>query len=143
MVLEEKIERLTLKLDAEDLSVRSLDFKAVMTRIEEAFLAIGDENYEYNGWLERIGNYQEIKFDLKLYELMDLILEDKTKYWWILIDPPFYQHSRHRLFEATKLGGKALIQIFRDSPIFVVDKKYEWMKVILTDEKILKEKTKL
>jgi hypothetical protein len=137
MFLEEKIDLLKKQLSSADLTVRYNDFGEVMTKIEFVFLN-KSLNDKFSGWLERLKDYTEETFDCDFSELLKTKLTKGQKYWWIYVEDN-EPNSRHRLFDATTLGGHHLSFLFHDSPVFIVEKKYVWMLIIDREKKQIKQ----
>lgn len=127
MFLEEKLDILKNSLSEDDLSIRFTDYKSVMSKIESTFLTFNNPNYKYSGWIERIDKFEKEQLIGTFFENLLETLEDNQKYWWVFVDLPCFPNSRHRIYDATIIGGKHLSFLFTESPVFVIHKKYEWM----------------
>lgn len=140
MHLEEKLDLLKKELYPNDLVIRFNEFKSIIKKIESKFLGAEDMNYPNSKWRERLKGFEEYELNINQFDLLDSKLVQRKKYWWVFLDQPEYEGSRHRIFDATLKGAKRLYNLFHDSPIFVVDKKYGWMIMIDESKKIIKEK---
>lgn len=142
MHLEEKIDRIKNKLSSDDLVIRYTEFKSIMGKIEKYFLSNDNPNYKYNGWIERLVKFEEETYSETTFDYLRNRLNEKEKYWWIYVESPSYPNSRHRVFDATIIGGESLASVFSDSPIFIIHKKYHWMIMLDSSKKIIKERYK-
>jgi hypothetical protein len=140
MFIEEKLDNLKQELTDKNLVIRYNDFKSIMSKIENHFLSNENLNHKYSGWIERLKNFNENNFEEETFQLLTSKLKDNQKYWWIFVDSPCYPNSRHRVFDATLLGGQRLSFIFSESPIYIVHKKYDWMIMLDRKQKLIKEK---
>ena len=138
MYLEEKLDRLKRELEPKDLVIRFNDFKQIMSKIESKFL-IGDLNYKYSAWIERLKDFNAHDLDTEPFDFLKTRLKTDQKYWWVYVEGS-HINSRHRVFDATIKGGESLSFLFHDSPIFVIHKKYEWMIMIDSKSKSIKER---
>jgi hypothetical protein len=133
MFIEEKIDRLKQQLLPSDLTIRYNDFGEVMTKIESKFLN-KHLNYKFSGWIERVKEFSEKSFGCDFLDFLDKELLKDQKYWWVFVENK-EPSSRHRLFDATIVGGYRLSFLFPHSPVFIVEKKYAWMLIVDRDQK--------
>jgi len=141
MFLEEKLDLLKRQLSNKDFAIRYTDYKAVMSKIEAKFLLFKSPNDRFNNWPERLKHFSKSNFSDSTFEYLKKKLTKKEQYWWVFIESPCYANSRHRLFEATLLGGESVSYLFSESPIFIIHKKYNWMIVLNRERKIIAEST--
>ncbi|MBI3220883.1 MAG: hypothetical protein HYZ44_15315 [Bacteroidetes bacterium] len=137
MFLEEKIDALKRSISSKDLTIRYNDFGEVMTKIESAFLT-KHMNHQFSGWTDRLKPYSEILFDGFWLDFIKKELVEDQKYWWVFTDD-LDPHSRHRLFDATIVGGYHVSFLFSKSPVFIVEKKYAWMLMVDREQKSVKK----
>lgn len=140
MHLEEKLDILKKELSPEHLVIRFNEFKSIIKKIDTTFLGEPDLNYPNSKWSVRLKGFQESELDMNSLSFLESRLDKEQKYWWIFLEQPEYEGSRHRIFDATLKGGKRLSHLFQDSPIFVVEKKYKWMLMIDESKRIIKER---
>jgi hypothetical protein len=140
MHIEEKLDLLKKDLFPDDLVIRFNEFKSIMKKIESKFLSAKDLNYPNSKWKERLKGFEKFDLTINKFELLDSKLDKGKKYWWVFLEQPDYEGSRHRIFDATLKGGKQLSYLFQLSPIFVIDKKYDWMIMIDEPNSIIMEK---
>lgn len=140
MHLEEKLDILKKELSPEHLVIRFNEFKSIIKKIDTTFLGEPDLNYPNSKWSVRLKGFQESELDMNSLSFLESRLDKEQKYWWIFLEQPEYEGSRHRIFDATLKGGKRLSHLFQDSPIFVVEKKYKWMLMIDKSKRIIKER---
>ena len=141
MFIEEKLALLKQELSKEDFTIRYTDFKSIMSKIEAKFFSSKNPSYKYNNWDKRLEGFSESSFSESTFDYLGSTLKNSNKYWWIYVDSPCYSNSRHRLFDATLVGGERLSYLFSDSPIYIVHKKYDWMMVLDRSRKIIKEQS--
>lgn len=128
MFLEEKLDLLKKTLSPEHLVIRYTDYKAVINKIEARFLR-KDKQYPFCGWQERFVASEVYTIEGDVFEHLKTVLLEGQKYWWVYVEDNL-PSTRHRLFDATCLGGERLSYLFYNSPIFIIHKKYEWMLMI-------------
>ena len=139
MHLEEKLDLLKKELYPDHLAIRFNEFKSIFKKIDSKFLGEQDLNYPNSKWKERLKGFQESELKMGQLEFLESRLEKGQKYWWIFLEQPDYEGSRHRLFDATLKGGKRLSYLFQASPIFVVEKKYQWMFMVDESKGVIRE----
>ena len=139
MFLEEKLDVLKKKLSPKEFQVRYNDYKQVMSRIESRFLRFDNLNYHFSGWKERLKDFQSQKYEGVTFDFLYENLEPEQKYWWVFVEGHGRPTDRHWLFDANWKGGLHLSSLFSQTPIFIVDKKYEWMWMVEPTTKTLKK----
>ena len=140
MHLEEKLDLLKKELYPNDLVIRFNEFKSILKKIDSMFLGEQDFNYPNANWRDRLKGFEESELKINQLDFLESRLNKGQKYWWVFLDQPEFEGSRHRIFDGTFKGGKHLSYLFHDSPIFVIEKKYNWMIMIDETTGIIKEK---
>jgi hypothetical protein len=110
-----------------------------MKKIESVFLT-KHMNHQFSGWTARLKHYSEIQFDDYWLDFIkkELVPVEDQKYWWVFTDD-LDPHARHRLFDATMVGGHSMSFLFSKSPVFIIEKKYAWMLLVDREQKSVKK----
>lgn len=140
MHLEEKLDLFKKELFPDDLVIRFNEFKSILKKIESKFLSTEGLNYPNSNWRERLNDFEKFELKINPFEFLESKLVQGKKYWWVFLDQPNYEGTKNKIFDATLKGGKHLSYLFHQSPIFIIEKKYDWMIMIDQSNGLIKEK---